>query len=156
MRAMSFAFDGFSFTRSAMGVDYHLIPQMHVLFFGPIECARKISPARLAGVICNSRNVAGERELVSKFAEELGSKLISFIPRDGSSRRRKSRARRSSNMRPNPIRRRSTTHLPPAWRITRSSASRRPQPRASRAAHDRVRHVGAEMGDWSPACREKL
>ena len=39
--------------------------------------------ARLAGVICNSRNVAGERELVSKFAEELGSKLISFIPRDG-------------------------------------------------------------------------
>lgn len=82
MRAMPFAFDGFSFTRSAMGVDYHLIPQMHVLFFGPIACAWKISPARLAGVICNSRNVAGERELVSKFAEELGSKLISFIPRD--------------------------------------------------------------------------
>lgn len=40
MRAMPFAFDEFSFTRSAMGVDYHLIPQMHVLFFGPIECAR--------------------------------------------------------------------------------------------------------------------
>lgn len=48
MRAMPFAFDGFSFTRSAMGVDYHLIPQMHVLFFGPIACAWKISPARRA------------------------------------------------------------------------------------------------------------
>lgn len=40
MRAMPFAFDEFSFTRSVMGVDCHLIPQMHVLFFGPIECAR--------------------------------------------------------------------------------------------------------------------
>lgn len=43
MRAMPSAFDEFSFTRSATRIDYHLIPQMHVLFFGPIACARKIS-----------------------------------------------------------------------------------------------------------------
>lgn len=61
MRAMPFAFDGFSFTRSAMGVDYHLIPQMHVLFSGPIECARKISPARRARTFRVAIGTASER-----------------------------------------------------------------------------------------------
>jgi len=37
---------------------------------------------RLAGIICNSRNVDGERELVSAFAKELGSQMIHFVPRD--------------------------------------------------------------------------
>lgn len=35
----------------------------------------------LSGVICNSRNASREEELVNKFAEEIGSKLIAFIPK---------------------------------------------------------------------------
>ena len=38
--------------------------------------------ARLAGVICNSRNVDGELELLTAFAARLGSQLIHFVPRD--------------------------------------------------------------------------
>lgn len=36
----------------------------------------------LSGVICNSRNVSREEEIVKKFAEEIGSKLIAFIPKE--------------------------------------------------------------------------
>ncbi|OPY21450.1 MAG: protochlorophyllide reductase iron-sulfur ATP-binding protein [Methanomethylovorans sp. PtaU1.Bin073] len=38
--------------------------------------------ARLGGIICNSRKVDGERELLEAFAQRLGSKLIHFVPRD--------------------------------------------------------------------------
>ncbi len=38
--------------------------------------------ARLGGIICNSRKVDRERELLEAFAERLGSQLIHFIPRD--------------------------------------------------------------------------
>lgn len=37
---------------------------------------------RLGGIICNSRQVDGEEELLEAFAEELGTKLVHFIPRD--------------------------------------------------------------------------
>ena len=37
---------------------------------------------RLGGIICNSRNVDRERELVAVFAKELGTQLIHFVPRD--------------------------------------------------------------------------
>ena len=37
---------------------------------------------RLAGIIGNSRNVPGEKELLEEFAERLGTHLVSFIPRD--------------------------------------------------------------------------
>ncbi len=37
---------------------------------------------RLGGIICNSRKVDGESELVSAFAKELGSQMIHFVPRD--------------------------------------------------------------------------
>lgn len=37
---------------------------------------------RLGGIICNSRNVDGEAELVQAFAKELGSQMIHFVPRD--------------------------------------------------------------------------
>lgn len=37
---------------------------------------------RLGGIICNSRNVDGEKELVDAFAKELGSQMIYFVPRD--------------------------------------------------------------------------
>ncbi|WP_346354104.1 nitrogenase iron protein [Azotosporobacter soli] len=37
---------------------------------------------RLGGIICNSRKVDGEYELLKAFAEELGSQLIHFVPRD--------------------------------------------------------------------------
>jgi len=36
----------------------------------------------LAGVICNSREAAGEREIVEKFARELGSEMVAYIPKD--------------------------------------------------------------------------
>lgn len=37
---------------------------------------------RLGGIICNSRNVDRESELVRAFAEELGTQMIHFVPRD--------------------------------------------------------------------------
>jgi nitrogenase iron protein NifH len=36
----------------------------------------------LGGVICNSANITGEKELVGAFARRIGSRLISHIPRD--------------------------------------------------------------------------
>ena len=36
----------------------------------------------ICGIICNSRNVDRERELVSAFAEKIGSQMIQFVPRD--------------------------------------------------------------------------
>ncbi|WP_026883049.1 nitrogenase iron protein [Clostridium akagii] len=40
------------------------------------------SGIRLGGIICNSRNVDKEINLLKAFAEELGSQLIYFVPRD--------------------------------------------------------------------------
>lgn len=37
---------------------------------------------RLGGIICNSRKVDNEPELLKAFAEELGSQMIHFVPRD--------------------------------------------------------------------------
>lgn len=37
---------------------------------------------RLGGIICNSRNVDKEVELLRAFSEELGTQLIHFVPRD--------------------------------------------------------------------------
>lgn len=37
---------------------------------------------RLGGIICNSRNVDRESDLLNAFAKELGSQLIYFVPRD--------------------------------------------------------------------------
>jgi nitrogenase iron protein NifH len=37
---------------------------------------------RLGGLICNSRNVDGEADLVSSVAKELGTQMIHFVPRD--------------------------------------------------------------------------
>jgi nitrogenase iron protein NifH len=37
---------------------------------------------RLAGLICNSRKVDNEEEMIKAFAEKLGSQMIHFIPRD--------------------------------------------------------------------------
>jgi nitrogenase iron protein NifH len=37
---------------------------------------------RLGGLICNSRNVDGEAELVMAVAKEIGTQMIHFVPRD--------------------------------------------------------------------------
>ncbi len=37
---------------------------------------------RLGGLICNSRNVDNEKEMIEAFAEELGTQMIHFVPRD--------------------------------------------------------------------------
>ncbi len=42
----------------------------------------KTGGVRLGGLICNSRNVDGEADLVSAFAKELGTQMIYFVPRD--------------------------------------------------------------------------
>jgi nitrogenase iron protein NifH len=40
------------------------------------------SGVRLGGIICNSRKVDGELELMSEFTKRLGTKMIHFVPRD--------------------------------------------------------------------------
>jgi nitrogenase iron protein NifH len=37
---------------------------------------------RLGGLICNSRKVDNEREMIEKFAKQLGTQMIHFVPRD--------------------------------------------------------------------------
>ncbi|HEY3329854.1 MAG TPA: nitrogenase iron protein [Capsulimonadaceae bacterium] len=37
---------------------------------------------RLGGIICNSRKVDNEREMVGEFAKKLGTQMIHFVPRD--------------------------------------------------------------------------
>jgi len=40
------------------------------------------SGIRLGGIICNSRNVDKERELVEEFCDRIGTRMIYFVPRD--------------------------------------------------------------------------
>ncbi|MBA2861867.1 nitrogenase iron protein [Methanococcus maripaludis] len=40
------------------------------------------SGVRLGGIICNSRNVDGELELLQEFCDKIGTQLIHFVPRD--------------------------------------------------------------------------
>ena len=47
-----------------------------------IQRYAKQGGVRLGGIICNSRNVDWEIELLRAFAEELGTQLIHFVPRD--------------------------------------------------------------------------
>ena len=42
----------------------------------------KTGGVRLGGIICNSRNVDRELDLLRAFAKELGTQLIHFVPRD--------------------------------------------------------------------------
>ena len=42
----------------------------------------KTGGVRLGGIICNSRKVDRELELLTAFAKELGTQLIHFVPRD--------------------------------------------------------------------------
>jgi nitrogenase iron protein NifH len=37
---------------------------------------------RLGGLICNSRNVDNEKEMIEEFARQLGTQMIHFVPRD--------------------------------------------------------------------------
>ncbi|MCC7565828.1 MAG: Ni-sirohydrochlorin a,c-diamide reductive cyclase ATP-dependent reductase subunit [Methanomicrobiaceae archaeon] len=43
---------------------------------------RARSRCRLGGVICNAKNMEGERELVDEFARRINSAMIAYIPRD--------------------------------------------------------------------------
>lgn len=47
-----------------------------------IQKYAKSGGVRLGGIICNSRNVDKEIDLLQAFAKELGTNLIHFIPRD--------------------------------------------------------------------------
>lgn len=68
-----------------------LVTQAYIITSGeymPIYAANNICRGLrrlntpLAGVICNSREASGEREIVEKFARELGSEMVAFIPKD--------------------------------------------------------------------------
>lgn len=47
-----------------------------------IQRYAKKGGVRLGGIICNSRNVDREHDLLRAFAEELGTKLLYFVPRN--------------------------------------------------------------------------
>lgn len=47
-----------------------------------IQKYAKTGGTRLGGIICNSRNVDNEYEMLKAFAEELGTQLIHFVPRN--------------------------------------------------------------------------
>ena len=47
-----------------------------------IQKYAKTGGTRLGGIICNSRKVDNELELMQAFAKELGTQLIHFVPRD--------------------------------------------------------------------------
>lgn len=47
-----------------------------------IQKYAKTGGTRLGGIICNSRKVDNEFEMLKAFASELGSQLIHFVPRD--------------------------------------------------------------------------
>jgi nitrogenase iron protein NifH len=40
------------------------------------------SGVRLGGIICNSRNVDGELDLIEEFCKRIGTQMIHFVPRD--------------------------------------------------------------------------
>ncbi|MFT8736840.1 MAG: nitrogenase iron protein [Zymomonas mobilis] len=42
----------------------------------------KQSGVRLGGIICNSRNVDGEKEFLEEFTNAIGTQMIHFVPRD--------------------------------------------------------------------------
>ena len=48
---------------------------------GLVKYAKR-SGIRLGGIICNSRNVDKERELVEEFCDRIGTQMIYFVPRD--------------------------------------------------------------------------
>ncbi|ETA80522.1 nitrogenase iron protein [Youngiibacter fragilis] len=52
-----------------------------------IQKYAKTGGVRLGGLICNSRNVDGEAELVEAVAKELGTRMIHFVPRDNAVQR---------------------------------------------------------------------
>lgn len=67
-----------------------LVSQAYIITSGeymPIYAANNICrglkrlEAPLAGVICNSREAAGEREIVDRFAQAIGSSMVAFIPK---------------------------------------------------------------------------
>lgn len=47
-----------------------------------IQKYAKTGGVRLGGIICNSRNVDRELDLLRAFSKELGTKLLYFVPRD--------------------------------------------------------------------------
>jgi len=48
---------------------------------GLVKYAKR-SGIRLGGIICNSRNVDKERDLVEEFCDRIGTQMIYFVPRD--------------------------------------------------------------------------
>lgn len=53
---------------------------------GMVKYAQRTG-VRLGGIICNSRKVDKEEEIVEEFCERLGTKMIMFIPRDNTVQR---------------------------------------------------------------------
>lgn len=82
------------------------------------------SGVRLGGIICNSRKVDGEVELIEEFCKIIGTQMIHFIPGTTSCRRRSSTARRLPSSIRNATRPRSIRNLHCGSSKTRCSSSR--------------------------------
>ena len=47
-----------------------------------INLLEQLGSVRLGGLICNSRKVDNEKEMIEQFAKKLGTRMIHFVPRD--------------------------------------------------------------------------
>ena len=56
---------------------------------------------RLGGLICNSRNVDNEKEMIAEFARQLGTQMIHFVPRDNDVQRAEINRKTVIDWRPN-------------------------------------------------------
>lgn len=75
----------------AAPIQKNLVNEAYILSSGeymPIYAANNIAKGLqklnmpLSGVICNSRNVTREKEIITEFASGIGSELVAFVPKD--------------------------------------------------------------------------
>ena len=60
----------------------HIIDESRKIVVDELEHLIAGRVNQLGGLICNSRKVDGEAELIEAFAKELGTQMIHFVPRD--------------------------------------------------------------------------
>ena len=105
---------------------------------------------RLGGLICNSRNVDNERDMIEEFARRLGTQMIHFLPRDNDVQR--AEIKRKTVIEWNPYARQADEYRELARKIDANSLFVIPKPvdvDALRDALGRVRSSGRGSGGGS-------
>ena len=74
---------------------------------------------RLGGLICNSRNVDNEKEMIEAFADKLGTQMIHFVPRDNMVQRAEINRKTVIEYDPDILRQMNTAPLPKRLKTTR-------------------------------------